>query len=49
MDFAYLVTSKVADLARTRALAQKFLGWFGAQEFDGMVAEAEWKASRGRI
>lgn len=48
IDVRYLVTSDVLDLKKTRALVEKYLGWFTAEDFDSLVAEAQWKASRGR-
>jgi hypothetical protein len=48
-DLGFLLTSNVVDLAKARKLVETFLGWYGAEEFDGLLAEATWKASRGKI
>ena len=49
IDLGFLLTSPGVDKERARALVERFLGWYGADEFDSFLAESEWKASRGKI
>jgi hypothetical protein len=48
LDLNYLVMSGEMDLTEARAVIEEHLGWFAANEFDNFVAEARWKASRGK-
>ena len=48
-DLEFLLTSGTADPAKTRKIIKKHLGPYAAQEFDRIVDETAWKASRGRL
>ncbi len=48
LDLEFLIKSKVIDLKKTRALVEKLVGWFAADEFDSYVSVAQWKASQGK-
>jgi hypothetical protein len=48
-DLEWLVVSDAADLVETRRIVRRHLGPYAAQEFDRIVEEARWKASRGRV
>jgi hypothetical protein len=49
VDLEFLVASGTADPARARRVIRKHLGPYAADEFDRVVEEIAWKASRGRL
>jgi hypothetical protein len=48
-DLAFLITSKTIDFDRTRAILRKHLGPYAVTEFDRVVEEVQWLASKGRL
>lgn len=48
-DLEFLILSGVADVGKTKRVIKKFLGLYGAEEFERIVDEVAWKASRGRV
>jgi hypothetical protein len=48
-DLEFLVASGTADPARARPVIRSHLGPYAADEFDRVVEEIAWKASRGRL
>lgn len=47
LDLEFLLATGLADRAKTRRLVRKFLGAYGAVEFDRTADEVEWKKTRG--
>jgi hypothetical protein len=47
-DLEWIVLRSGADLPKTRRIVKQYLGTYAAQEFDRLVEEARWRASRGR-
>jgi hypothetical protein len=48
VDLEWLILSGELDNNRARKIIGKYLGPYAAKEFDRLVDETEWKASRGR-
>lgn len=48
-DLEFLIASGTVRPERTRKIVKKHLGPYAAGEFDRIVDEVEWKASRGRV
>lgn len=49
LDLNFLVTRKFFNTEKARKYAMRFLGAYGAKEFDSIVAEAKWRQERGEI
>jgi len=49
MDLGFLISSGQLDLKRAKAIIKKHLGRYAVTEFERIVDETKWKASRGRI
>lgn len=48
-DLEFLITSGALDRKKARKVIREHLGAYAAKEFERIVEEAEWKASRGRV
>lgn len=48
IDLDFLVLDSGADLAKARAIVEKFLGLYAADDLDRIVDEAEWRRERER-
>lgn len=48
-DIAYLLTSRVVDVPKARAVIRTYLGAYAAHDFDSVVSEVEWKQTRGLL
>ena len=47
-DLEWLILTKTADVKKTRIVFRRTLGPYAAQEWDRLVDEVAWKASRGQ-
>jgi hypothetical protein len=45
-DLEWLITSQTIDLPRTKKIVRQHLGPYAVQEFDRIVEQARWRASR---
>jgi hypothetical protein len=45
-DLEWLITSRTIDLAETKRIVRRHLGPYAVQEFERIVEQARWRASR---
>lgn len=48
-DLEFLISENVAPVGKTRALISRLMGEYAARDFDSIVAEIDWKKSKGRL
>jgi hypothetical protein len=45
-DLEWMITANVIDLAKTKTTVRRYLGVYAVQEFERLVEQARWRASR---